>query len=315
MSSLLSLGAINKITGEYIYPIIANKKDKYICPDCNKDLILCQGKVRTHHFRHVVDNIKPCNHYTNPSETQIHKNAKILLKSLLERKVPIIFIRNCIECKKNEEYKILEINNYSTIHIEYRFIFNDELKIADVGYIEYDKIKYIFEIYNTHKTFNEDRPEPWFEIDARQLINIANNISDILHIPCIRTLKCSNCINILEKIVRTKLGQKYPIPEYDEYNRIKHLRINFDAQDDIDDNKHIIELFNDDLNKNIVLHTHKGNGHIFIISKLDYTKYDYWNYYVYNSCELDEFPYEQKIDITGKSTINIIIEMINICNK
>jgi competence CoiA-like predicted nuclease len=55
----LSLGAINKITREYVYPKIANKIDKYICHECNKDLILVQGKIRVHHFRHKVS-INPC---------------------------------------------------------------------------------------------------------------------------------------------------------------------------------------------------------------------------------------------------------------
>ena len=82
MSQLLSLGAINKLSGEYVYPKIANKKDEYICPECNKDLILCQGEIRVHHFRHKVDSVNPCNHYSNPTETQIHKDAKILLKNL-----------------------------------------------------------------------------------------------------------------------------------------------------------------------------------------------------------------------------------------
>ena len=89
MTHILSLGAINKLTGEYVYPKIANKKDEYICPECNKDLILCQGEIRVHHFRHKVDNVNPCHHYSSPTETQIHKDAKILLKNLLERKIPI----------------------------------------------------------------------------------------------------------------------------------------------------------------------------------------------------------------------------------
>jgi competence CoiA-like predicted nuclease len=75
MSQLLSLGAINKLTGEYVYPKIANKKDEYICPECNKDLILVQGKIRVHHFRHKVDSINPCHHYSKPTESQIHKNV------------------------------------------------------------------------------------------------------------------------------------------------------------------------------------------------------------------------------------------------
>ena len=37
---MIILGGINKITKEYIYPKIANKNDKYICSECNKDLIL-----------------------------------------------------------------------------------------------------------------------------------------------------------------------------------------------------------------------------------------------------------------------------------
>ena len=45
MTHILSLGANNKQTREYVYPKIANKKDEYVCPDCNKDLILCQGEI------------------------------------------------------------------------------------------------------------------------------------------------------------------------------------------------------------------------------------------------------------------------------
>jgi hypothetical protein len=115
MSNILSLGAINKLTGEYVYPKIANKKDEYICPECNKDLILCQGKNRAHHFRHKVDNVNPCHRYSNPTESQIHKDAKMLLKNLLERKIPISFIRNCCCCKKNEKYEIPEISKTSNI--------------------------------------------------------------------------------------------------------------------------------------------------------------------------------------------------------
>ena len=101
MAKVILLGAINKNTREYVYPKVANKKDEYVCPDCNKDLILCQGDIRAHHFRHKVDSVNPCHHYSNPSESQIHKDAKKLLKNLLERKIPISFIRNCCCCKKN----------------------------------------------------------------------------------------------------------------------------------------------------------------------------------------------------------------------
>ena len=60
-------------------------------------------------------------------------------------------------------------------------------------------------------------------------------------------------------------------------NTKKHLRINFDAQTDILNNKNIIELFEEDfINKKIVIHTDKGCAEAFIISKLSYEKYNYW---------------------------------------
>lgn len=191
---MLSLGAINKVNGEYVYPRIANKKDAYICPECNKDLILCQGTKRVHHFRHKVDCIDPCRHYSHPTETQIHKDAKLLLKNLLERKIPISFLRNCDCCKKNEEFEIPEISEGSNIQLEYRFEYNG-VKVADVAYLEDGEILCIFEICNTHKTCSENRPEPWFEIDALTLIKLANDHDLVsLQIPCIRREKCEACI-------------------------------------------------------------------------------------------------------------------------
>lgn len=193
---LVSLGAINKITGEYIHPKIANKTDKYICPDCNKDLILCQGEIRVHHFRHYTDTTNPCNYYNSPNESQIHKDAKMLLKSLFERKTPISFIRKykcCTEVADGEIIEIPEMTETTTIVLEQRFEY-DGLKIADVAYLNNNEIEYIFEICNTHKTCNEDRPEPWFEIDANTLLNMANdpNINTFM-IPCIRNKQCFNC--------------------------------------------------------------------------------------------------------------------------
>ena len=44
--NILAMGAINKITGEYVYPKIANKNDKYACQDCGKDVIFVNGKIK-----------------------------------------------------------------------------------------------------------------------------------------------------------------------------------------------------------------------------------------------------------------------------
>jgi hypothetical protein len=323
MSKILPLGAINKKTREYVYPKVANKKDEYVCPDCNKDLILCKGKKRIPHFRHKVDSVNPCHHYSNPSESQIHKDAKILLKNLLERKIQISFIRECCSCKIVEEFEIPEMTESSTIRMEYGFQYNDRQQIADVAYLDNDdEIFTLFEICHTHKTRSEKRPEPWFEIDAEKLIQLANDDSlTSLQIPCIRCEKCEECIERennkikahkkeLEKYVRIKLGQKYPVPDYDEYFRPVHMRIDFHAGEDVKDNKELIELFQNDFNKltfplkkYVVIDSWKGCISAFIVSEEHYKKFDYWDF-------SKHLPYDKIIDMQFKGTIQIIVELI-----
>lgn len=195
MPQLLSLGAINKLTGEYVYVKLANKKDEYICPECNKDLILVQGKIRVHHFRHKVDSINPCHYYSKPTESQIHKDAKMLMKILLENKTHIKFTRECVSCKISAEINLPEITEGSSIRLEHRFNYDDELRIADVAHTLNGEIKGIYEICHTHKTCNENRPEPWVEIDAKSLLTLVNtNINnEPLIINCIRCEKCEKC--------------------------------------------------------------------------------------------------------------------------
>jgi hypothetical protein len=201
MTHIISFGAINKQTGEYVYPKIANKKDKYVCTDCSKDLILCQGKIIPPYFRHLPNKVNPCNRYnrySNPTETQIHKECKMIMKYLLEHKIPISFSRNCCSCKKISSLKCPKITETSKIKLEYRFNYNGA-KIADVAHVDNGDILCIFEICNTHKTCSENRPEPWFEVDAETLIESVNNNLSQIKIPCIRCEKCNDCIET-EKI-------------------------------------------------------------------------------------------------------------------
>jgi competence CoiA-like predicted nuclease len=96
---LVRLGGINITTREYVYPDNANKCDKYICPDCEEEIILCKVSIRVPYYRHKNDsNERECNRYNNPSESQIHKEGKIIMKELLESNI-IIYI-NIIDLMK-----------------------------------------------------------------------------------------------------------------------------------------------------------------------------------------------------------------------
>ena len=85
MCSIPFLGAFKKGTTDYVYPAIASKSEQYVCPDCSKDLILKKGQKNAHHFAHYKST-NPCTYYDKPSESQIHKDAKLLLKNLLDNK-------------------------------------------------------------------------------------------------------------------------------------------------------------------------------------------------------------------------------------
>ena len=221
MTHMLSLGAFNVVTGEYVHPRFANKKDKYKCPDCDKVLILAKGNIRAHHFRHPKDSVNPCNHYSNPTESQIHKDAKKLIKELLERKIPTSLIRSCVCCEKKEVHEIPEISETSVIQEEWSFEHNGKKKIADVAYLEDGERFCLLEICYTHKTRSEDRPEPWFEIDAETLIKMVNdnnNSVTSLVIPCIRLEKCEVCI---EKEEARRIERMRELEVLGEENRMR----------------------------------------------------------------------------------------------
>jgi len=63
-----------------------------------------------------------------------------------------------------------------------------------------DELKYIFEVKHTHRT-NKNRPEPWFEIEASEILEYPNIDKIILH--DIREFECETCkklIPIFDKI-------------------------------------------------------------------------------------------------------------------
>ena len=242
------MGAINKTTNQYEYPKIANKINKYKCPFCEKDVIFRNGKIKQPHFAHYKSD-NPCYYYDKPNESQIHKDAKLLMKSLLDNKKNISIHRSCNYCEQincgysecfDYESYILEDNYESYIFednyndntkavIEYKFNYNNSKKSADVALVENDKIKYIFEICYKNKTREENRPEPWFEIDAEKLINKINSGEIIdedgnISIECIRDYKCDEYIKYEEnESIKRKLY----------YEKLKQDRIEKERQEKI----------------------------------------------------------------------------------
>ena len=224
MSKHFSMGAINKTTNNYEYPKIANKSNKYKCPFCEKDVIFRNGKIKQPHFAHYKS-INACSYYEKPNETQIHKDAKLLMKTLLNNKREICFHRKCCKCRFEEptilDYKILknDYNDNVSAVIEYRFNYNNSNRSADVALLQNKELKFIFEICHTNGTKEENRPEPWFEINATNLINKINsdeNINEEIQIECIRYYKCDFCKDIEDYEIKRQIKENEQNSEKNE---------------------------------------------------------------------------------------------------
>lgn len=221
------MGAINQTTNCYEYPTIANKKYKYKCPDCNKFVIFRKGKILKPHFAHFKSD-NPCSFYNNPGESQKHKNAKMILNSLLNKKSNIHIYRNCSECVGISHIPICELNshdyNNTSSIVEHKFDYMNSKKSADVALIknETKQIKYIFEICHTHQTKESDRPEPWFEFNAEWLVECINAYQDEgvpVHLTCIRHHVCDRCKEQNERYLmeNEELREKNRIQKFKNY--------------------------------------------------------------------------------------------------
>jgi hypothetical protein len=90
--------------------------------------------------------------------------------------------------------------------IEYKFTFNDSRKSADVALVFGNDIEAIFEVVHTHYTRERDRPDPWFEIDAKEINALASD-SKKIKLTCIRQLRSPECLKA-EQVKNERLAEE-----------------------------------------------------------------------------------------------------------
>ncbi len=213
------LGAIQTDTNEYVLPYKAEKNKNYKCIGCQQKLILKKGNIRKCHFAHYSDT--SCTYFEHPNESDLHKEAKHKLAYWLKQKHRINIDWDCCKIGYNGRRcgtffsgmgDTIEYEENDKVEIEYRDVNNKY--IADIAVINNNKIKYIFEIKNTHATITNVRPEPWFEINALEVI-YHEDIEEV-NLTCIRNNKnryCHMCRILDEKWVHNlpRLNEKVGI--------------------------------------------------------------------------------------------------------
>lgn len=195
------MGAENKTTKEYIFPIHAHKNCNYRCPKCKNDILFRNGKINAPHFAHKKKS--NCCYYSNPTESEIHKEGKRLIKNLLDSKEDILVYRHYKCCNKSEKvFSILNGEYTEQINCVEEFSFVDDCrkKYADVALLNGMNIEFIFEIFHTHRTSEKRQTKyKWCEIDATKFINETMKRTNVnedgqINIQCVRDIKCKECM-------------------------------------------------------------------------------------------------------------------------
>lgn len=213
--------AQNINTGELVHIAHANKNEDYMCPDCKSPILFCKGDKVTPYFRHKADS--SCDRYNHMTpDLTTHLKAQLLLKETLESN-SLKILKCCSECSDYSRINI-DKKSYSTVSVEKTFLYNDSIKYADVACVnDSGNIVYIFEIFNTHKTDEINRPEPWFELDAKDVLAVNSQTYR-----CIRSHVCDFCkenkrlcmIKYLEYLEKTKIEDALRL-EYLEKTKIE----------------------------------------------------------------------------------------------
>jgi hypothetical protein len=202
MSSHLKRGA-NDILNTFVPVAFGKRGGKYTCPICKNPVSFAKGEIILPYFKHTGTG-GGCSFYNNEQigndrdgggESACHYNAKYQLKYMLENN-NLNITHKCKMCNVLNETVIN--NKETTVIIEYVMLYNDFNIKADVALLNNNnELLYIFEVFYTHKTNENDRPEPWFELSAEDINNMdASNRCCLLN--CYREYNCGECNKLIE---------------------------------------------------------------------------------------------------------------------
>lgn len=227
-------GAFNIKEQIIINPLKATKEDaknnNLICLECEAPLILKKGDINEHHYCHYSGS--DCNLYDKKltKEQVKHKDAILMIQTLFNH-IKCNFIFETF-CRKDHKHKCgsikRDVYNYSQLHtfyIEHPLQYNNYTYQADIAIVdEKGDIVIIIEICDTHSTNENNRPEPWVELDAETVIKEGHEFmklrnenfmkyENFIKLECIRKYICPSC-KIKEEaefIIKEKIAQKEAI--------------------------------------------------------------------------------------------------------
>jgi len=137
----------------------SSKNKEYFCIECNEQVMLKEGKIKTRHFAHYPGST--CTFFERKGESMMHLKMKEIVKEFLEKGGTLDIMQN--EC--NRHMITIKLEEGDKVVIEY--ISPDRTWIADICILDTTGPKQIIEICHSHKT--EDRPYDWVEFSTKDL--------------------------------------------------------------------------------------------------------------------------------------------------
>ncbi len=167
------------------------------CPTCCIPLLYKRGSKNKAYYSHKPTNNELSCRYLK-KENEQHLQAKQIFYDILTKRNHTVHLsRKCRKCSSAFLFEIEPLPPTYKILLNYTFQYNQLKRTADIVCLnEKDDIEFIVEICNRVQLGCERRPEPWYEINALEIIN-KNYTETNVHFHCIRQ-KYSNELTRLE---------------------------------------------------------------------------------------------------------------------
>lgn len=186
------MGAIDVTSNHLVLPqqaALLGHDREYRCVSCSQPVMLKAGAIRRPHFAHFPTP-EPCTYFEHPSESQIHKTAKLAIASALNNGANVV-----VSCKTICTHdSIVDISKPAGGQVRVEHAIGKGCT-ADVALLTPDgNLSALLEIRHTHATLAGTRPEPWYEFNARDVLLALHADPMSIQLSCKRTDRyCKDC--------------------------------------------------------------------------------------------------------------------------
>ena len=238
--------ALEVDTGYYVIAKYARKDKQNRCPKCNKECIVCDGEIKEKYIRHKVKVKGECdyfdagliitekNKYTPKVRNLFHNASIVYLQNFLNKGYKLIITKKCkFKYKCENIVKEIKLEDGDSVKVEKSFYLNGVIKRGDLCILDKNEnIKIILEIFDTHRTDENDRPNDieWYELDVNDIMEYYDDDGDydVIKLNCNRYYVCYPCENHRQEILKQqeeeyKQRQKQK-EEYEQRQKQKKLK-------------------------------------------------------------------------------------------